>query len=65
MKTVLGDLQIVVDRHSDVLRNNALPFRILLALRTLGEFKVLCMGLGKPPALCIGCNQCLHVTCGL
>ncbi|KAK6028007.1 hypothetical protein OSTOST_05958, partial [Ostertagia ostertagi] len=36
MKTVLGDLQIVVDRHSDVLRNNALPFRVLLAIRTLG-----------------------------
>ncbi|KAK6035274.1 hypothetical protein COOONC_27218 [Cooperia oncophora] len=36
MKTVLGDLQIVVDRHSDVLRNNALPFRVLLALRILG-----------------------------
>ncbi|WKY08284.1 hypothetical protein Q1695_007639 [Nippostrongylus brasiliensis] len=36
MKTVLGDLQIVVDRHSDVLRNNALPFRILIALRSLG-----------------------------
>ncbi|VDL66807.1 unnamed protein product [Nippostrongylus brasiliensis] len=35
MKTVLGDLQIVVDRHSDVLRNNALPFRILIALRSL------------------------------
>lgn len=36
MKTVLNDLQIVVERHSDVLRNNALPFRILLTLRVLG-----------------------------
>ncbi|KAE9419092.1 hypothetical protein Angca_002259, partial [Angiostrongylus cantonensis] len=38
MKTVLSDLQIVVERHSDVLRNNALPFRILLALRIIGFF---------------------------
>uniref|UniRef100_A0A7I4YRE4 Transmembrane protein 115 n=1 Tax=Haemonchus contortus TaxID=6289 RepID=A0A7I4YRE4_HAECO len=36
MKGVLGDLQIVVDQHSDVLRNNALPFRVLIAIRTLG-----------------------------
>ncbi|EPB75264.1 hypothetical protein ANCCEY_05663 [Ancylostoma ceylanicum] len=36
MKTVLGDLQIVVERHSDVLRNNALPFRVLMVLRILG-----------------------------
>ncbi|ETN80683.1 hypothetical protein NECAME_09005 [Necator americanus] len=36
MKTVLGDLQIVVERHSDVLRNNALPFRVLIILRVLG-----------------------------
>ncbi|KAL6736995.1 hypothetical protein Aduo_010676 [Ancylostoma duodenale] len=36
MKTVLGDLQIVVERHSDVLRNNALPFRVLIVLRILG-----------------------------
>lgn len=36
MKTVLSDLQIVVERHSDVLRNNALPFRILLAVRIVG-----------------------------
>ncbi|VDM59201.1 unnamed protein product [Angiostrongylus costaricensis] len=36
MKTVLNDLQIVVERHSDVLRNNAVPFRIILALRIIG-----------------------------
>ncbi|CAJ0601746.1 unnamed protein product [Cylicocyclus nassatus] len=29
---------IVVERHSDVLRNNALPFRILMGLRILGFF---------------------------
>uniref|UniRef100_A0A0K0DGV9 Nucleoporin NDC1 n=1 Tax=Angiostrongylus cantonensis TaxID=6313 RepID=A0A0K0DGV9_ANGCA len=31
MKTVLSDLQIVVERHSDVLRNNALPFRFFIS----------------------------------
>ncbi|VDO20300.1 unnamed protein product [Haemonchus placei] len=36
MKGVLGDLQIVVEQHSDILRNNALPFRVLIAIRTLG-----------------------------
>ncbi|CAD6194163.1 unnamed protein product [Caenorhabditis auriculariae] len=36
MNHVLGDLQIVVERHSDVLRNNALPFRVLIVLRALG-----------------------------
>ncbi|CAI4224446.1 unnamed protein product [Auanema sp. JU1783] len=36
MKSVLGDLQIVVERHSNVLKNNALPFHVLLALRLIG-----------------------------
>ncbi|CAB54220.1 Transmembrane protein 115 [Caenorhabditis elegans] len=36
VKAVLGDLQIVVERHSDVLRNNALPFRFLVVLRIIG-----------------------------
>ncbi|PAV70308.1 hypothetical protein WR25_03046 [Diploscapter pachys] len=36
MQSVLGDLQIVVEQHSDVLRNNALPFRFLITLRVLG-----------------------------
>ncbi|PAV70823.1 hypothetical protein WR25_23037 isoform F [Diploscapter pachys] len=29
-------LEIVVEQHSDVLRNNALPFRLLITLRVLG-----------------------------
>ncbi|CAI2350776.1 unnamed protein product [Caenorhabditis sp. 36 PRJEB53466] len=36
VKSVLGDLQIVVEKHSNVLRNNALPFRFLIVLRLIG-----------------------------
>ncbi|CAB3409242.1 unnamed protein product [Caenorhabditis bovis] len=36
VKSVLGELQIVVERHSDVLRNNALPFRFCITLRIIG-----------------------------
>ena len=38
VERVVGDLHIVVENHSDILRNNALPFRILIGLRTIGQF---------------------------
>ena len=41
VERVVGDLHIVVEHHSDVLRNNALPFRVLIALRTIGIFSLL------------------------